>query len=398
MNFRLFYSQHRLLVSLIAFSLLCLAAVVSSTLFSRPTHANNQRVITIYNGQSTTTVTTTAASVAEVLKRASIDLDAKDVVEPGLDTELTAPSYAINIYRVRPVTVVDGNSKRIVMSAYQSPRTIVKQADIELYDEDIVTASRPAEVLSSVGDRLDIDRATVLSMTLYGKQVTVRTQSATVKDLLKEKGITLQADDQLSIADSATIADGMSVEVWRNGVQTVTQELEVAFDTENIQNADQPLGFREVKTAGVNGKRLVTYEIDMRNGQELNRKEIQSVVTVQPIKQVEVIGAKLPTPTNPTENQAIGHQMMLAAGFGEDQWPCLYNLWMRESGWRTTAGNTSSGAYGIPQSLPASKMASYGADYLTNPVPQISWGLNYIKGRYQTPCGAWTSFQAKGWY
>ena len=115
-------------------------------------------------------------------------------------------------------------------------------------------------------------------------------------------------------------------------------------------------------------------------------------------KQVEIIGAKLPTPTNPSEAQALGKQMMLAAGFGEDQWGCLYNLWMRESGWRTTAGNVSSGAYGIPQSLPASKMAAFGDDYLTNPRTQIAWGLNYIKGRYGTLCGAWSSFQAKGWY
>jgi hypothetical protein len=90
--------------------------------------------------------------------------------------------------------------------------------------------------------------------------------------------------------------------------------------------------------------------------------------------------------------------MMLGYGFGEDQWPCLYNLWMRESGWKTTAGNQSSGAYGIPQALPASKMAVVGPDYLTDAATQITWGLGYVKGRYGTPCGAWSSFQAKGWY
>jgi hypothetical protein len=99
-----------------------------------------------------------------------------------------------------------------------------------------------------------------------------------------------------------------------------------------------------------------------------------------------------------TGNVAIGCALMLDAGYGLDQMPCLKNLWMKESGWRTNAGNASSGAYGIPQSLPGSKMAVYGADWRTNPATQIKWGLNYIKTKYQTPCGAWSTFRAKGYY
>jgi hypothetical protein len=99
-----------------------------------------------------------------------------------------------------------------------------------------------------------------------------------------------------------------------------------------------------------------------------------------------------------TGNQGIGCALLLQWGFGLDQMPCLVNMWNKESHWTTTAKNASSGAYGIPQALPASKMASYGSDYLTNPVPQIKWGLDYIKGRYQTPCGAWSFWQAHSFY
>jgi hypothetical protein len=74
------------------------------------------------------------------------------------------------------------------------------------------------------------------------------------------------------------------------------------------------------------------------------------------------------------------------------------SIWNKESGWKTTDKNSSSGAYGIPQALPASKMAAYGSDYLTNPVPQIKWGLSYIKGRYNSPCGAWSFWQSHNWY
>ncbi len=99
-----------------------------------------------------------------------------------------------------------------------------------------------------------------------------------------------------------------------------------------------------------------------------------------------------------TGNKATGCTLLLQEGFALSQMPCLDKMWSKESGWRTTAENSSSGAYGIPQALPASKMAVYGADYRTNPVPQIKWGLNYIKGRYSTPCGAWSFWQAHGWY
>ena len=99
-----------------------------------------------------------------------------------------------------------------------------------------------------------------------------------------------------------------------------------------------------------------------------------------------------------TGNKATGCTLLLQEGFALSQMPCLDKMWSKESGWRTNAENASSGAYGIPQALPASKMATYGADYRTNPVPQIKWGLNYIKGRYSTPCGAWSFWQAHGWY
>ena len=83
---------------------------------------------------------------------------------------------------------------------------------------------------------------------------------------------------------------------------------------------------------------------------------------------------------------------------GDRQFYCLDKLFNRESGWNTYATNPSSGAYGIPQALPASKMASAGADWKTNPFTQVRWGLNYIANRYGSPCGAWAHSQSVGWY
>ena len=77
---------------------------------------------------------------------------------------------------------------------------------------------------------------------------------------------------------------------------------------------------------------------------------------------------------------------------------CLVALWNRESRWNPNAHNSSSGAHGIPQALPASKMASHGSDYYTNPYTQIRWGLDYIAGRYGSPSNAWAHSQSVGWY
>jgi hypothetical protein len=101
---------------------------------------------------------------------------------------------------------------------------------------------------------------------------------------------------------------------------------------------------------------------------------------------------------DPGTAQAIALEMVLARGWDQTEFNCLVALWNRESHWNVYAHNGSSGAYGIPQALPGSKMASAGADWATNPATQISWGLGYIAGRYGTPCGAWGHSQAKGWY
>ncbi|TBN56209.1 lytic transglycosylase domain-containing protein [Glaciihabitans arcticus] len=101
---------------------------------------------------------------------------------------------------------------------------------------------------------------------------------------------------------------------------------------------------------------------------------------------------------DPGSAQEIALKMVTARGWGRDQFDCLVALWNKESHWNVYAHNVGSGAYGIPQAMPGSKMASVGADWQTNPATQITWGLGYIQGRYATPCGAWAKSQSSGWY
>ncbi|GIH99231.1 hypothetical protein Pta02_12400 [Planobispora takensis] len=97
-------------------------------------------------------------------------------------------------------------------------------------------------------------------------------------------------------------------------------------------------------------------------------------------------------------NKAIAFRLVSRRAWSQNQFRCLDSLWTRESNWNHRAQNRSSGAYGIPQALPGSKMGGSGGDWRSNPATQIHWGLRYIKSRYGSPCGAWGHFRSRNWY
>ena len=104
------------------------------------------------------------------------------------------------------------------------------------------------------------------------------------------------------------------------------------------------------------------------------------------------------TASGPGGAKSLARDMVASRGWGSGEFRCLERLWEKESNWKHTARNSSSGAYGIPQSLPGHKMASAGSDWRTNPATQIRWGLDYIADRYNRPCNAWAHSQRVNWY
>lgn len=276
-----------IIIGLISFSLM---TQVSAADDNQP---RNGKLVTIHDRNQERVILTEAPTIKEALDEAGIHLDGKDTVEPSLEEKLVANSYYVNIYRARPVIVVDGAIREKIMTPYQTADKIAEDAGLSLQDED-KTSLRPTEDIVSQGAGLElkIDRATAFNLVLYGKSTPSYTQAVTVDEMLKEKDIKLGSNDILSVNRETPVTEGMTVEIWRNGKQTVTEEQPIAFETEKIKDVDREVGYREIKTAGVNGKKSVTYEIEMKNGKELSRKEIQSVVVEQPQKQVEVVGAK----------------------------------------------------------------------------------------------------------
>lgn len=119
-------------------------------------------------------------------------------------------------------------------------------------------------------------------------------------------------------------------------------------------------------------------------------------VSQQQVQQSAQQQTTSPAPTGSSEQ--IAQAMLGQFGWASNQLSCLQPLWQRESGWEVTAYNAGSGAYGIPQALPGSKMASTGADWQTSAATQIKWGLGYIKEIYGSPCAAWAHEEMDGWY
>jgi uncharacterized protein YabE (DUF348 family) len=251
------------------------------------------RLITVHDRGTDLAFITTKETLRDALAEQAITVDEKDAVEPSIDEKLVAPDYQVNIYRARPVTVVDGATRQRVVTPYQSAERIVKDAGIELYSEDTTTLVRSNDIAGSgPGLQLVVDRATPLVVDFYGAITHVRTQAKTVGDMLKEKGITLGENERVSVGLDTAITSGLELRIWREGKQTITAEEDVAFETEQIKDADRPIGYKAVQTPGQNGKRTVTYEVEIVNGHEVARKELAIIEDTAPTKQVEVIGAK----------------------------------------------------------------------------------------------------------
>ena len=351
--------------------------------------AKNGRLVTFHDRGETRVILTHAQTVRDALSDAGIPVVSQDTVEPSLDDQLVATDYTVNIYRARPVIVVDGAIRAKIMTAAQTPEGIASSVGISLHDEDRTTLSPSNNIVADgAGAVLTIDRATEFTLKLYGTEITAYSHEATVGDMLKQKGIKLAPNDDLSVSQSDPLVSGMSVEIWRDGIQTASSKEVISFPVREVQDFDHPLGYRQVKTQGVDGLRNVTYEINMRNGKEIGRKEIQSIILKQPKEQIEIVGAAPP----PGSHQ----DWMAAAGISPSDYGFVSYIVDHENrSWNpctiqggavdcSHSGETMEG-YGLVQATPGNKMSSAGSDWQTNPVTQLKWASSYAVGRY----GSW---------
>lgn len=299
---------------------------------------NASHFVTIYDQDSKLIVKTDAATVEDALNRANISLNTTDIVEPNLDTAIDRDNFFINIHRSRPAIIEDGHTQKYLMTASFDPKVIASEAGINIYD----------------GDKIDF------------------------------------------VPNTNFLEAGIAnvYKITRNGGRTITIEEEVPFSEQTVRDYHLASGSSEVQQLGEVGRKEVVYEVFYVDGVETERKLISETVTKEPVTRIVAIGAK----QSVRPEQATCASWAREAGVSEADLSAALQLIYRESGCRVDAENASTGAYGIPQALPGTKMSSAGSDWQTNPVTQIRWMIGYVTNRYGGWQGALNHSDNYGWY
>lgn len=325
------------------------------------------------------------------------------------------------------IQVADEASLNVAAPVAQSQAGASTSADVPVLNtaltgEDLVELT-PASRSSERTLLLD-GQGVEFTIVVDGVATPFRSDAETLADALSEAGVSLGWDDVVSADLSSAPQEGAVVTIARAGTSYVTEQIVTPHESEERSTSQLLIGTTRVVQEGVDGDARVTFAVELLDGVEVSRSQAFSITLNAPVTEIVEVGTRKPppvvaappansgsgsaaapaapaapaVPADPGSSRAIAQEMVAARGWGSEQWTCLDSLWQKESRWNHTAKNPYSGAYGIPQSYPGSKMASAGADWQTNPATQITWGLGYIAGRYGTPCGAWEHSKLKNWY
>ncbi len=251
---------------------------------------------------------------------------------------------------------------------------------------------------------------------IFAFNIVTRAAKVEVKDVLSnEQTINITEDDkneeeviELSESSSEVSKDDV-IDNYASIVEKIVIEEEtIPFETitKDVSNNAKDTTNKVIQE-GKDGLKKITYKIKYQNDEEIEKTKISEEIVKKPVDKIVQVNAKATvrsglsraaTSGSKAEYQAYAKERCADYGWSDYDFDCLVALWNRESRWTVNACNSYSGAYGIPQSLPASKMASAGSDYLTNYKTQINWGLSYISSRYGSPSAAWAHSERTGWY
>lgn len=337
------------------------------------------------------TVPTDADTVGQLLAKLHISLGADDRVEPAKDAPITGDNFLVNIYRAAPVTVVDGAKQVVGVSAAATPRGMASQVGVQVYPEDLVL-SEPTENLvtqGAIGNRIIVERATPIRVSLYSGDATfTRTRAKTVGDWVKSASLKTTPDDTIKPSLDTPITEGMQINVVRNGIRTVTVEQAVSAPVQTLLDTSLSFGSQAVRQEGSPGKETLTYEVNVQHGDEVSRKLIQRIVTVQPVTRIV---AKGNTVNIPADKQSV----LAAAGVSSADYMYVDYIFSRESHWNSAA-MSSNGYAGLGQTRPAT-LAGVCPNWQNDPVCQTRFFSGYA-GRYGGWAGAYNFWVGHGWW
>lgn len=394
--------KHPFAVPVITIVILSFATMIGSIFLGAQTVGpSDAHVVQMSLDGKKQTIPTRAATVQDFLERAKVELRDGDIVEPSKDTPIDANDFRINVYRARPVTIIDGESRIQALSAATTPRSVAAQVGVEVYPEDNLNQEVSSDILKDqvLGEKIVIERATPANLNLYGTPVVVRTHANTVGELLKEKNVTLANGDTVQPSAETALSPNTQVFVTRFGTQIATVEEPIPNEVQIIEDLSLSFGTQAARQAGSPGKKFVTYQLELQNGKEVARKVIQEVRIVEPVTQITARGKAV---SIASDHAAI----MRAAGVAESDFPYAEYIINHENGlWCATrwqgqnfcppyyaekfpgAESHTSTGYGLCQSTPANKMATAGEDWRTNPVTQMKWCHGYAQRRH----GGWSN-------
>lgn len=225
----------------------------------------------------------------------------------------------------------------------------------------------------------------------------------TVKDVLETGDIVLDPEDSVTPSLDSKVSESTVISINRANTTVETTDTEIAFNEVRKETSSLPKGQEKVETEGEKGVMETTSLVTRSGDQVVSSNVFTSWVKKAPVDKVILVGtstvsspsaASLGTTTPAGEIQSWAHDYLISNGYSEADFTAANFIISHESGWSPTATNPSSGAYGLPQALPGSKMASAGADWQTNYQTQFKWFVNYCKDRYGSISGAYAYWQA----
>jgi resuscitation-promoting factor RpfB len=350
----------------------------------------------VVDGQRTS-VHTTASSVRDVLSAAGYHPGAHDILAPSADAAVHDGSTVVFKRGRLLYLTVDGSAREVWTTA---PTVAEALSQLGYSTQDFTSVSRSRRLPLGPTD-IAVRTPKLITVVHDGRTEQVSTTDATVGELLDQLSVPVGADDLVAPSTAAALTENARVVVKRVVKRTVTRNQALPFTTRSTKDASRTAGDTTVVVAGKDGLARIIYAVVYVDGTLAGRTRVSTVVVRPPTTKVVKVGTKAPpraphvASVSPGSAQAIAQKLVKARGWSNTQFDCLVTLWNHESGWRVHAGNSSSGAYGIPQALPGSKM---GPGWQDDATVQITWGLGYIANRYGTPCGAWSVWQGQGWY
>ena len=353
------------------------------------------------------TLWTTAASADSILADAA---PLGTTVTLAADRSASRDELTPLVSRARNVIVnADGTTREVAVRPGQDARGILEAAGVSVHALDRVTVENDATgELAITVSRVTRGQATETVDIPFSETTTTSSDMFVGESQVTTTGVNgvttwtvWQEKDGDQVLTSVPITEHSTsqpvTQVRSEGTKEATPNALVAAGIDpkaTLEEKTESDGTTSVRYRAKLGSISTKEEIAEITGEAKNADQASAAAAAAAAAEAGAV----PTTYSGEDPRSLAKPLVAAQGWSDSEYQCLVLLWNRESQWNPYAENSSSGAYGIPQALPGSKMASAGADWRTNPITQINWGIGYIKGRYGTPCSAWAHSNAVGWY